>query len=326
MIELLQPSFRLSDGHEIYLGISIGISLFPDDANDVTELIQHADMAMYLAKQEGRNTYRFHTQALSSAASERLSLDTRLRRALIDNEFILHYQLLINVSTGQFAGVEALVRWQPPGVDMVPPGKFIPIAEETGLIVPLGEWVLRTACKQGRAWLDAGLPAMIVAVNLSGRQFQSADVVALVQQVLAKTGFPAQYLELELTEGMLMDNAKHSIATLKALKDLGVRLSIDDFGTGYSSLAYLKQFPIDKLKIDQSFIRGLVDDDNDREITATIIAMSHILKLDVLAEGVETEQQLDFVRQHGCDYYQGYLSHRPEPAALVEQRLRDMAS
>ncbi|OAI09705.1 diguanylate cyclase [Methylomonas lenta] len=326
MIELLKPSFRLSNGHEIYLGISIGISLFPDDANDVTELIQHADMAMYLAKQEGRNTFRFHTQALSSAASERLSLDTRLRRALIDSEFILHYQLLINVNTGQFAGVEALVRWQPPGEDMVPPGKFIPIAEETGLIVPLGEWVLRTACKQGRAWLDAGLPAMIVAVNLSGRQFQSADVVALVRQVLANTGFPAQYLELELTEGMLMDNAKHSIATLNALKDLGVRLSIDDFGTGYSSLAYLKQFPIDKLKIDQSFIRGLVDDDNDREITATIIAMSHILKLDVLAEGVETEQQLDFVRQHGCDYYQGYLSHRPEPAALVEQRLRDRAS
>ena len=325
MIELLKPSFRLSNGHEIYLGISIGISLFPDDAHDVTELIQHADMAMYLAKQEGRNTCRFHTQALSNAASERLSLDTRLRRALIDNEFILHYQLLINVSTGRFAGVEVLVRWQPPGEAMVPPGKFIPISEETGLIVPLGEWVLRTACKQGRAWLDAGLPAMIVAVNLSGRQFQSADVVALVRQVLANTGFPAAYLELELTEGMLMDNAKHSIAILKALKDLGVRLSIDDFGTGYSSLAYLKQFPIDKLKIDQSFIRGLEEDANDREITATIIAMSRILKLDVLAEGVETEQQLDFVRQQGCDYYQGYLSHRPESAMLVEQRLREMA-
>ena len=323
IIELLTPSFRLSNGHEIYLGISIGISVFPDDAKDVTELIQHADMAMYLAKQEGRNTCRFHTQALSNAASERLSLDTRLRRALIDNEFILHYQLLTNVSTGRIAGVEALVRWQPLGEAMVPPGKFIPIAEETGLIVPLGEWVLVTACQQGRAWLDAGLPAMIVAVNLSGRQFQSADVVALVRQVLADTGFPARYLELELTEGMLMDDAKHSVATLNGLKELGVRLSIDDFGTGYSSLAYLKRFPIDKLKIDQSFIRGLEDDANDREITATIIAMSRILKLDVLAEGVETERQLDFVRQHGCDYYQGYLSHRPESAAQVEQRLRD---
>ena len=326
MIELLTPSFRLSNGQEIYLGISIGISLFPDDASDVTELIQHADMAMYLAKQEGRNTYRFHTQALSQAASERLSLDTRLRRALIDSEFVLHYQLLINVSTGQIAGVEALVRWQPPGEAMVPPGKFIPIAEETGLIVPLGEWVLRTACKQGKAWIDAGLPAIMVAVNLSARQFQSVDVVDLVRQVLANTGFPAHYLELELTEGMLMDDAKHSVTTLKALKALGVRLVIDDFGTGYSSLAYLKRFPIDKLKIDQSFIRGLEDDVNDREITATIIAMSRTLKLDVLAEGVETEQQLDFVRQHGCDYYQGYLSHRPEPAALVEQCLRDRAS
>ena len=323
MIDLLLPPFQLASGHEIFLGVSIGISIYPDDAGDVTELIQHADMAMYLAKQEGRNTYRFHTPALSSAASERLSLDTRLRRAVVEGEFVLHYQLLINAATGLPAGVEALVRWQPPGEALVPPGKFIPIAEETGLIVPLGEWVLRTACSQGRAWIDAGLPAMIMAVNLSVRQFQSIDVVDLVRQVLAATGFPANQLELELTEGMLMDDAIHSISTLNALKNLGVRLAIDDFGTGYSSLAYLKRFPIDKLKIDQSFVRGLSDDLNDREITATIIAMSRILKLDVLAEGVETEQQLHFLREQGCDYYQGFLFHRPEPAAQVEQSLRD---
>lgn len=321
MIDLLLPPFDLSGGQEIYLGVSIGISLYPDDAGDVTELIQHADMAMYLAKQEGRNTYRFHTPALSSAASERLSLETRLRRALTEREFVLHYQMLIDARTEAVIGVEALVRWQPAGKAVVPPGIFIPIAEETGLIVPLGEWVLSTACKQGKAWMDAGIPALIMAVNLSVRQFQSVDVVELVRRVLADSGFPADRLELELTEGMLMDDAKQSIATLNALKELGVRLSIDDFGTGYSSLAYLKRFPIDKLKIDQSFVRGLSDDINDREITATIIAMSRVLKLDVLAEGVETEQQLAFLRESGCDYYQGYWFHKPEPAADLEQRL-----
>lgn len=326
MIDLLLPPFHLYGGQEIYLGVSIGISLYPDDAGDVTELIQHADMAMYLAKQEGRNTYRFHTQALSSAASERLDLETRLRRALTENEFVLHYQMLIDARNEAAIGVEALVRWQPPGEAMVAPGKFIPIAEETGLIVPLGEWVLRSACQQGKAWIDAGLPLMIMAVNLSVRQFQSVDVVELVRRALADSGFPAERLELELTEGMLMDDANQTIVTLNALKQLGVRLSIDDFGTGYSSLAYLKRFPIDKLKIDQSFVRGLYDDLNDREITATIIAMSRILKLDVLAEGVETEQQLTFLRENGCDYYQGYWFHRPESAAGVEQRLAEKFS
>ncbi|MCQ8103058.1 EAL domain-containing protein [Methylomonas sp. SURF-2] len=323
VIDLLLPPFRLSGGQEIFLGVSIGISIYPDDAGGVTELIQHADMAMYLAKQEGRNTYRFHTQALSDAASQRLQLETRLRRALADGEFVLHYQLLIDAQTEAPIGVEALVRWQPPAEAMVPPAAFIPLAEETGLIVPLGEWVLQHACQQGRAWIDAGLPAMIIAVNLSVRQFQSGNLVDLVRRVLADSGFPADRLELELTEGMLMEDAEQTVVTLKALKDLGIRLSIDDFGTGYSSLAYLKRFPIDKLKIDQSFVRGLYDDLNDREITATIIAMSRILKLDVLAEGVETEQQLAFLRDSGCDYYQGYLFHKPEAAADVAKRLAE---
>ncbi|MCW5600794.1 EAL domain-containing protein [Nitrosomonas sp.] len=323
LIDQLTTPFTLPSGHKIFIGASIGISSYPDDAQCVTELIQHADMAMYLAKQEGRNTYRFHTKALSIAANERLALETRLRHALIANEFVLHYQPLIDARSNRIAGVEALVRWQPVDGEMVPPAKFIPITEETGLIVPLGEWILRTACNQARAWMDAGLPPLVMAVNLSVRQFQSENMVNMVRRVLADTGLPAEYLELELTETMFIERGEQSIATLKALKDLGVCLAIDDFGTGYSSLAYLKRFPIDKLKIDQSFVRDLAEDPNDREIAATIIAMARGLKLEVLAEGVETEQQLRFLQQHGCDYYQGYLFHRPAPPAQLDQWLRD---
>lgn len=326
LIGLLTMPFTLPSGHEIFINTSIGISLFPDDANNVTELIQHADMAMYLAKQEGRNTYRYHTEALSIAANERLVLETKLRQALIAEEFILYYQPLIDARSGRAVGVEALVRWQPPDGTIVPPGKFIPIAEETGLIVPLGEWVLRTACAQGRAWIDAGLPPLVMAVNLSVRQFQSGGLVELTQRVLAETQFPAACLELELTESMFMEHAEQSINTLKTLKALGVHLAIDDFGTGYSSLTYLKRFPIDKLKIDQSFVRGLEHDHNDREIAATIIAMARGLKLSVLAEGVESETQLAFLRQHGCDYYQGFLFHKPVPALELEAWLREKSS
>lgn len=326
LIDLLATPFSLPSGHEIFINTSIGISLFPTDANSVTELIQHADMAMYLAKQEGRNTYRYHTDALSIAANERLVLETQLRQALSAGEFVLHYQPLIHAKNRQVVGVEALVRWQPPGKAMVPPGKFIPITEETGLIVPLGEWVLRTACAQGRAWMDAGLPPFVMAINLSVRQFRSENLVELIRQVLEETKLPAACLELELTESMFMEHAEQSIETLKTLKSLGVRLAIDDFGTGYSSLTYLKRFPIDKLKIDQSFVHGLACDPNDREIAATIIAMARGLKLDVLAEGVESKEQLDFLNQHGCDYYQGYLFHRPVPARELEAWFRDKES
>lgn len=323
LIDLLATPFALPSGHEIFINASIGISLFPDDASNVTELIQHADMAMYLAKKEGRSTYRYHTEALSIAANERLVMETRLRHALTAGEFVLHYQPLIDAHSGRAVGVEALVRWQPPGEAIVPPGKFIPIAEETGLIVPLGEWVLRTACAQGRAWIDAGFAPLVMAVNLSVRQFQSENLVELVQQVLEETKLPAACLELELTESMFMEHAERSIDTLKTLKAPGIQLAIDDFGTGYSSLTYLKRFPIDKLKIDQSFVRGLAHDPNDREIAATIIAMARGLKLSVLAEGVESEQQLAFLRQHGCDYYQGFLFHRPAPAKELEAWLRE---
>ena len=326
MIDLLATPFVLPSEHEIFINASIGISLFPDDARNVTELIQHADMAMYLAKKEGRSTYRYHTEALSIAANERLVMENHLRHALAAGEFILHYQPLIDARSGRVVGAEALVRWQPPGKEMVPPGKFIPIAEETGLIVPLGEWVLRTACAQGRAWIDAGLPPLVMAVNLSVRQFQSADLAEVIQRVLEETKLPADCLELELTESMFMEHAERSIETLKMLKAPGIQLAIDDFGTGYSSLTYLKRFPIDKLKIDQSFVRGLAHDPNDREIAATIIAMARSLKLSVLAEGVESEQQLAFLRQHDCDYYQGFLFHRPVPAVELEAWLREHAA
>ncbi len=323
LIDLLTTPFTLPSGHEIFINASIGISLFPDDASSVTELIQHADMAMYLAKQEGRNTYRYHTKALSIAANERLVMENHLRHAMTAEEFILYYQPLIHAGSGKTVGVEALVRWQPPDKAMISPGKFIPIAEETGLIVPLGEWVLRTACAQGRAWIDAGFPSLVIAVNLSVRQFQSENLVELVKSVLAESGLPAACLELELTESMFMEHAEQSINILKTLKALGVRLAIDDFGTGYSSLTYLKRFPIDKLKIDRSFVHGLPHDPNDREIAATIIAMARSLKLAVLAEGVETEQQLVYLCQHGCDYYQGYLFYKPAPAAELEVWLRN---
>ncbi len=322
VLQVLAEPVLLAGGHEVFIGCSIGISLYPNDAVDATRLVSSADAALYQAKEQGRNTYRFYTEALTTVANEHLALETRLRRGLERGEFILHYQPLIDARDDRMFGVEALVRWQPPDEALVPPGKFIQIAEETGLIVPLGAWILRTACAQARAWRDAGLPPLIMAVNLSGRQFQSSDVAGMVRAVLAETGLPASQLELELTESVLMEQADQAIATLDALKALGVRLAIDDFGTGYSSLAYLKRFPIDKLKIDQSFVAGLAEDADDREIAATIIAMARGLHLDVLAEGVETQQQLALLRQFGCEQYQGYLFGRPVPAEELACRLR----
>ncbi len=321
LIELLTTPFNLPSGHEVFISISVGISLFPDDGKTVTELIQYADLAMYQAKQDGRNTYRFHTEALTTAASERLAMETNLRRALERDEFVLFYQPLVNIFDGTLIGVEALVRWQPPNRTLVFPDKFISIAEETGLIVPLGEWVLRTACAQARAWQDIGLTQLIMAVNLSGRQFQSGKIVSLVRTVLQEIGLPAQQLELELTESIVMDQAEQAITTLDGLKALGVRLAIDDFGTGYSSLAYLTRFPIDKLKIDRSFVSDITGNTSDNEIVSTIIAMAKTLKLDVVAEGVETQQQLDILRHFGCNQCQGYLFSKPLPTTEIEKLL-----
>jgi diguanylate cyclase (GGDEF)-like protein/PAS domain S-box-containing protein len=321
VLGLLMQPFRLGGGQDVFIGASIGISLFPDDAEDATQLVRNADAALYQAKGQGRNTYRFYTEALTRSANERLRMESNLRRALEHGESVLHYQPQIALRDGRLIGAEALVRWLSPEGSLIPPAQFIPLAEETGLIRPLGEWVLRDACSQFRAWTDAGLPQVTLAVNLSSRQFEQRDLAARVGEILAETGFPAAHLELEITESAIMEQGEQAMATLEQLKRLGVSLSIDDFGTSYSSLAYLKRFAVDKLKIDQSFIRDIPHNSNDQEIAATIIAMARNLKLHVLAEGVETEAQLAFLRQHGCDAYQGYLYSRPVPASEFKRFL-----
>jgi len=329
VLDLFNKPFRLASGQDVFIGASIGISLFPEDAGDAedaTQLVRNADAALYQAKAQGRNTYRFYTEALTRFANERLRLESSLRRALEHGEFVLHYQPQISIRDGGLIGAEALVRWQSPEGELIPPARFIPVAEETGLIRPLGEWVLRTACAQFRAWNEAGLPGLALAVNLSSRQFEQRDLAACLGGILAETRFPAERLELEITESAIMAQGEQAIDTLGQLKRLGVTLSIDDFGTGYSSLAYLKRFAVDKLKIDQSFIRDIPHNLNDKEIAATIIAMARNLKLHVLAEGVETEEQLAFLRLHGCDAFQGYLFSPAVPAAAFERFLRDSAS
>jgi diguanylate cyclase (GGDEF)-like protein len=319
LIKMMATPFKLPSGYEVFINISIGISLFPDDAKTVTELIQYADLAMYQAKHDGRNTYQFHTPALTFAASEKLALETRLRYALERNEFALHYQPLINAVDETIIGFEALIKWQPDGQDFIPAQKFIPIAEETRLIIPIGEWVLRSACAQAKSWSSMGFPSLIVAVNISGFQFQSGKIVKLVNTILQETGLEPHRLELELTESIVMDQADQAIKTLNDLKALGTRLAIDDFGTGYSSLAYLTRFPIDKLKIDRSFIKDITENATANEIVSTIVAMAKSLKLNVLAEGVENKQQLDCLRHHGCDQYQGFYFNKPVPESEVKQ-------
>lgn len=314
LIRRLQQPFILAGRQEVFIGASIGISICPDDAGSVTELIQHADSAMYLAKNQGRNTYRFYTEDLTRLANDRLNLERRLRRALDREEFVLHYQPLISGVRHEVVGLEALLRWQDPERGMILPSHFIPLAEETGLIVPIAQWVLDTACAQAKTWLDQGASPLYVAVNLSPVQFRGQDIVSLVQSVLEKTGLPASYLELEITEGILMEQADQALITLFNLKTLGVNLAVDDFGTGYSSLAYLKQFPLDKLKIDRSFVDGLGCDANDQAIVKAIIAMGQSLGIKTVAEGVESKQQFEILQRLGCHYFQGFFFSKPVPA------------
>ncbi len=321
MLDALAEPFVLARGHEVYIGASIGISLYPDDGLEVAQLIQHADVAMYQAKDQGRNAYGFYTQTLTENANQRLELETKLRRALERNEFVLHYQPQVNLSDGRLIGAEVLVRWRHNDDGLIPPNQFIPLAEETGLIIPLGEWVLREACTQWARWRAQGCSPISLAVNISPRQFRQQDLVQMVERILAETGMPASALELELTEGALMHQGVGAETTLRELKRLGISLAIDDFGTGYSSLAYLKRFPIDRLKIDQSFVRDISVDSNDRELVSTIIAMGRNLNLQVLAEGVETEEQLAFLTDKGCDAYQGYLYGRPLPVEAFSAML-----
>lgn len=313
LIDTMSEPFTL-DGREIFVTVSVGIALYPFDGDRHGALLKNADTAMYRAKEHGRNNYQFYTAEMSARAMERLALENNLRRALDRDEFLLHYQPQVRSDSGEVVGYEALVRWNHPELGLVSPGEFIPLAEETGLIVPIGEWVLRHACRQARAWRDAGRGGLRVAVNLSGRQLRQQNLVEVVRQVLDETGLSPDGLELELTESSIMHKDQLTRSTLWALHEMGIRLSIDDFGTGYSNLGYLKRFPIDTLKIDRTFVRDIPADPDDAAIAMAIIAMAHNLKIDVVAEGVETEEQRSFLRERGCDIIQGYLVGRPAPA------------
>jgi len=308
--------------HELYISTSIGIALYPNDGEDAESLLKNADTAMYRAKENGKNNYQLYTAAMNAKAFERLAMENGLRRALDRNEFVVYYQPKVNMNTGKIIGMEALVRWQIPGRGLILPGDFIPLAEDTGLIVPIGEWVLRTACAQNKTWQDAGLPPLRVAVNLSARQFQLQNLVEVVSRILRETGLEPRWLELEITESVAMQNAEYTVKMLHELKDMGIQLAIDDFGTGYSSLNYLKRFPISKLKIDKSFVSEIGTEQDNEAIASTVIVLGQSLKLGVVAEGVETKAQYDFLRQHQCDEMQGYLFGKPVPPDRFEEMIR----
>jgi len=310
------------DGTELYVGCSMGASLFPQDGDDAETLMKKADLAMYRAKDMGRNTFQFYQPEMNASAGARLNLERRLRRALRDNQFLLHYQPQVDIHTGQIVGTEALVRWHDPEGGLVPPSSFIPVAEESGLIGPLSEWVLREACRQNKAWQNLGLPPARVSVNLSARVFQQRDIARLVMQVLDETGLEPQYLELELTESAIMRNAEEAVSMLNELSALGIGLAIDDFGTGYSSLSYLKRFPVDRLKIDRSFVSDIGISGDDETITSAIIALAHSLKLQVIAEGVETSAQLDFLKERACDEMQGFYFAKPLSTDAISELMK----
>ncbi len=309
--------------HEFLLTCSIGVATFPNDGDSAESLTKHADIAMYRAKEMGRNTFQFYTAAMNERTLDRLSIEADLRHALEREEFVLHYQPQVSLESGRIVAMEALLRWNHPLHGMIAPARFIGLAEEMGLIIPIGAWVLRTACQQTVAWQQAGLGELRVAVNLSARQFTQKSLVQSIAGVLSATGLEARLLELELTESMVMHDIDNAIAILRNLKGLGIHISIDDFGTGYSSLAYLRRFPIDVLKIDQSFVNDLNSDPDDAAIVVSIISLAHSLRLCVIAEGVETAEQLAFLRRHGCNQMQGYYFSRPLTAGAFEALLRE---
>jgi diguanylate cyclase (GGDEF)-like protein len=314
------------DAHNLSVTTSIGVAIYPDDGSDVVELIKSADAALYHAKEMGRNNYQFHTEDMNARALELLLMEHDLRRALEEKQFLLHYQPQVDINTGQITGGEALIRWRHPERGLVSPAQFIPIAEERGLIVPIGVWVLQEACRQNKKWQGEGLPSIAVAVNLSALQFQQKNLSQEVARILQDCGLAPEYLELELTESAVMRDAETTIATMGMLKGVGLRLAMDDFGTGYSSLSQLKRLPLDKLKIDQSFVRGLPDDPDDLAISTAIIGMGKALKLKVIAEGVETEGQREVLRSVGCDEIQGYLVAKPLPASDFARFVREKSS
>ena len=309
--------------YEFILSCCMGVAVYPDDGQNADTLIKHADIAMYRAKEQGRGHWQFYASGMNAGTLERLGLESELRHALERGQFHLEYQPQLDLASGAVVGMEALLRWHHPQLGRIPPASFIGLAEEMGLITSIGDWVLRTACAQTRAWQLAGHGSLRLAVNLSARQFKQRNLLHAVAQALAETGLDAAHLELELTESMVMHNVEQATAIMANLKALGVQLSIDDFGTGYSSLAYLRHFPIDVLKIDKTFVSDITHSDDDAAIVRTIISLAHSLRLKVIAEGVETAQQLAFLRQHGCDQMQGYLFSRPLTAPAFEALLHE---
>jgi len=309
------------DGQKMQVSCSIGVAVYPRDGRDADTLMMHADAAMYRAKESGKNNCQFYTREMNAGLEEKLALTEGLRKALEEQQLSLAYQPKIDLRSGRMFGVEALLRWHHPERGMIRPDQFIPLAEENGLIIPIGEWVLREACRQARAWQDAGLPPISVSVNVSARQFDDPRLVERVAAALEWSGLASHWLELELTESMVMRNVQQSIAKMRELEAMGIALSIDDFGTGYSSLAALKSFPISRLKIDQSFVRDLCASADDQAITCAIISLSHQLDMKVIAEGVETEQQRRFLHVNGCDEVQGYLFSCPVPAEEIADML-----
>jgi diguanylate cyclase (GGDEF)-like protein/PAS domain S-box-containing protein len=323
ILESLRQAFPV-DGHELFVTSSMGISLYPEDGHDPESLVKNADTAMYRAKELGRDKYQLYTPAMNARAMERLALENSLRKALTNDELIIYYQPVVDLETRRIRGLEALLRWRHPELGLVSPAEFIPLAEVTGLILPIGPWLLRTACSQAKAWQEQGMPGLTVSVNLSARQFQQEDLVEQVTHALDVSGLAPACLDLEITESHAMQSPETAAEILRALKAVGVRISIDDFGIGYSSLGYLKRLPIDTLKIDQSFVRDIITDPDDAAIVTAVIAMARTLKLSVVAEGVETEEQLAFLAARGCDRMQGYLFSHPLPpdecGALLRSR------
>ena len=302
------------DQHDLQVTASIGVSVYPDDARNAETLIKNADMAMYQMKEGGRNGFRFFTAAMNARAVERQSIEQSLRRALQRHEFTLHYQPVICLKTSAVVGVEALIRWTHPTRGPLSPAQFIPIAEECGVILPIGKWVLREACTQARAWVDAGYPAMCMAVNVSAMELGEENFLEGLVCILRETGLDPALLELELTESVLMKRVESAVLILRDLRKMGVHVAIDDFGTGYSSLSYLRKFPIDTLKVDQSFVHQIGAGGGDTAIVTAVLGMARSLNLRVVAEGVETKAELDFLRSHDCDAVQGYYFSKPVPA------------
>jgi predicted signal transduction protein with EAL and GGDEF domain len=321
LLAIMSEPFKLED-HEFYIGASIGITMYPMDGKDAETLTKNADIAMYHAKEQGKNDYQFYMQSMNVLAHERLALENKLRNALKNDELSLFYQPQVDTRSGEIVGLEALIRWENPNEGRIPPGVFIPVAEETGLILSIGEWVINEACRQSHAWQKEGLPVVPVSVNVSGQQFGKQDIGKIISRALLRNKIPASQLEVEITESAIMESPDRAVKDLQEIKELGVGIALDDFGTGYSSFSYLHSFPIDTLKIDRSFIQTIGSSLESSELVAAIIAMAHILHLRVVAEGIETEEQLDVLTRRDCDVIQGFLFQAPVPADQIPALLR----